>query len=315
MGSPEFALPSLQALVAAGYAVAGVFTQPDRMAGRGRRLRAPPVKRYAESARLPVFQPPSLRRPEAVAELRDLAPDLIVIAAYGQILRPSVLAIPSRGTLNVHASLLPRYRGASPVAAAILDGVPETGVSIMLVDEGLDTGPVLAERAIAIKPEDTAGTLSARLAGLGAELLIDVLPRWLRGAIAASKQDDSMATQTQLVRKEDGILDWHEPAATLWRRVRAFTPWPGASTSLDGAAVRILQAWPIDGGTGEAPGRIVRFRERLDLPEALPRPAFAVQTGAGLLLPLILQKAGKRALAAADFLNGERGLIERRFAD
>lgn len=313
MGSPEFALPSLRSLVGAGYEIVGVFTQPDRAAGRGRRLQPPPIKRYAESVGLPVFQPASLRTAEAIATLRALAPELIVIAAYGQILRPRLLAIPPRGTLNVHASLLPLHRGASPVTGAILDGAEQTGVSIMLIDEGLDTGPVLAERAMGIRADDTAGTLSARLAELGAELLIEVLPRWLQEEIVPRPQDESRATSTRLIRKEDGVLDWSEPATTLWRKVRAFNPWPGATTSLDGEAIRIQEAWPLQRDSGEEPGRIIRFRDPLDLPANLPRPAFAVQTGAGLLLPLMLQKQGKRALPAADFLNGERGLLERRF--
>jgi methionyl-tRNA formyltransferase len=313
MGSPEFALPSLRALVTERFSVVGVYTQPDRAAGRGRHLAAPPVKQYAESVGLPVFQPASLRQPQALADLQSLAPDLIVIAAYGQILRPRVLAIPPRGTLNVHASLLPRYRGASPVATAILDGAELTGVSIMLVDEGLDTGPVLAEREMPIQPQDTTGSLSARLAALGAALLVDVLPEWLTGRVEPRPQDASRATLTKLIRKEDGILNWQQPASTLWRRIRAYSPWPGATTTVGGSTVQILQSWPVEGTCGGAPGSVSRFRGPLELPPGLPRPAFAVQTGSGLLVPLMLQTAGKQPVTAIDFLNGQRGLLERRF--
>lgn len=312
MGSPEFAIPSLERLLDAGHEIAGVYTQPDLAAGRGQHLQAPPVKRFALERGLPVFQPERLRRPEAIAELAAMRPELIVVAAYGQILRPAVLAIPPHGALNVHASLLPRYRGPAPVVAAILDGAGETGVTIMLVDEHMDTGPILAQRATPIAPEDTAGTLTDRLATLGADLLIDVVPRWLEGKIEPRPQDGSRASVTHLIKKEEGLLDWTMPAVDLWRRVRAFTPWPGATTTLAGGQVRILQTWPVEGDARVEPGSIVGFRDRGSLPPNAPRPAFAVQTGRGLLVPLVLQKAGKRALPAVDFANGERALLDRK---
>jgi methionyl-tRNA formyltransferase len=313
MGSPEFAEPSLRRLIDAGYAIAGVYTQPDRSGGRGRRLLAPPVKRLAEAAGLSVFQPESLRLPEAVAELAALDPGVIVVVAFGQILRPAVLALPPRGVVNVHASLLPRYRGASPIAGALLHGDAETGVSIMLLDEGMDTGPVLAQARETVLPQDTTGSLSERLASLGAELLIATLPRWLAGEVAPQEQDEACATTTKLIAKADGQLDWSLPASELWRRVRAFTPWPGATTTLDGAPVQILQAWPVDAAADQELGRIVPTQGASSVPAELPRPAFAVSTGAGFLLPLILQKAGRRPLEARDFANGERGLAGRRF--
>lgn len=313
MGSPAFALPSLERLLETGYRIAAVFTQPDREVGRGRASQPPPVKRLAESAGLRVLQPESLRKPDVLQELADLRPDLIVIVAYGHILRPSVLAIPRSGTINVHASLLPRYRGPSPVVAALLDGLTETGVSIMLVDEGTDTGPVLARAQEPIHPEDTAGTLSVRLAQLGADLLVETLPRWLAGDLTPEPQNPAEASFTRLLQKDDGVINWTVPAVDIWRRVRAFNPWPGASTTLSGVAVQILQAWPVDDGTRGEPGRIQPFKQRLNVPANLPRPTFAVQTGSGLLLPLYLQKAGRRALAAGDFLNGERGLLQLRF--
>ncbi len=312
MGSPEFAVPSLRRLVEAGYAIAAVYTQPDREAGRGRRVRQSPIKEAAEAYGLPVRQPVSLRQPEAVAALAELRPDAIVVVAFGQILRPSVLRIPPHGVFNVHASLLPRYRGAAPVASAILDGQETSGVSIMLLDEGLDTGPVLAQRAELVLPEDTTATLTDRLATLGAALLIETLPDWLAGRIAPQSQNDAEATVTRRIKKQDGEIDWRLPAVELWRRVRAYNPWPAASTTLGGMPLSIFQAWPAPGQSGEPPGTAVPLAGSIELPAALPRPGFAVQTGDGLLLPLVLQKAGRKALPAREFLNGERGLIGSR---
>lgn len=313
MGSPDFAAPSLRRLIDDGYNVVGVYTQPDRAAGRGRHVAAPPVKRVAEEAGLPVFQPVSLRQPGAVAELASLRPDLIVVVAFGQILRPSVLELAPRGALNVHASLLPKYRGASPVAAALLNGEQFTGVTIMLLDEGMDTGPVLAQQTEPVLPQDTTGTLSARLAQTGAALLVATLPRWLAGQIEPQPQDESRATLTRRIDKEDGRLDWRLSARDLWGRVRAYTPWPSATTSLDGTPVQILQAWPLDDRETSDPGRIVALPHAVDLPDGMERARFGVETGHGLLLPLVLQKAGRRPLSARDFANGERGLIGRRF--
>ena len=317
LGSPDFAVPSLRALVDAGQEVAAVVTQPDREAGRGRRLVAPAVKTAAQELGLLVLQPPSLRRPEAVAELAAVRPEVMVVAAYGQILRRAVLDIPPHGVLNVHASLLPRWRGAAPVSAAILAGDPVTGVSIMLLDEGLDTGPVLATRETPIADTDTGGSLTERLAGLGAELLVETLPGWLRGEVTPVPQDDARATYAPRLEKEAGRIDWREPAVTLWRKVRAYTPWPGAFTDYRSEQLRILLAWPLPDGDGGRPGQVVGLptdaTERV--PADLGRPAFAVVTGDGLLVPLRLQRAGRRALAANEFARGERGLIGSRFGD
>lgn len=312
MGSPEFALPSLQRLLASGYNAVGVYTQPDRGAGRGRRLQPSPVKVAALEAGLPVFQPESLRRQEAIDELAALQPDVMVVVAYGQILRRAVLQLPPRGVLNVHPSLLPRYRGASPVATAILDGVETTGITIMLLDEGMDTGPILAQQIEAIRPEDTTGTLSDRLATLGAELLSETLRDWLDGQITPRPQNDGEATLTRRIQKEDGQLDWSQPATELWRQIRSSTPWPAAVTTLGDATLQILQAWPLTETHPEEPGTILPFRARIELPAALPAPAFAVQTGDGILLPLILRRAGRKAVTAREFLNGERDLLGRR---
>jgi methionyl-tRNA formyltransferase len=313
MGSPDFALPSLSRLIADGYTIVGVYTQPDREAGRGRVLTPPPVKEAALAHGLPVFQPASLRREGAVDDLRALHPDVIVVAAYGQILRRPVLEIPPHGVLNVHASLLPRWRGAAPIQAAILAGDRETGVSIMRIDEGLDTGPVLARRATPISDFDNAGTLTDRLAELGADLLGETLPRWLRGEITAAPQDDALATYAPRVDKDAGRIDWTLPAADLWRHVRAYTPWPSAFTTLRDGVLRILEAWPLAGDTDEPPGTVVPVPPGAgeEVPPERPRAAFAVQTGAGLLVPLKLQRAGKRPLFAEEFLRGERDLIGR----
>ena len=230
MGTPEFAVPVLDALTQTTHKIVGVYTRPDQPAGRGNQLRSSPIKRLAETRRLPVFQPPTLRKPEVVAPLRDLAPDLIVVAAYGLILPPAVLAIPPRGCINTHASLLPRHRGAAPIAAAILAGDRETGITLMQMDVGLDSGPILAQRATPIAADDTTGTLTPKLADLAAALLIETLPRILAGDITPQPQDESRATYQKMIRKEEGLIDWTRSAAEIERRVRAFKPWPSAYT-------------------------------------------------------------------------------------
>jgi len=316
MGTPQFALPSLRALHGAGYEIAAVYTRPDRPAGRGLRPRPPPVKELAQQLGLPVRQPESLRRPEALEELRALAPEVIVVCAYGQILRRPVLEIPPRGVLNVHPSLLPRHRGPSPIAAAILSGDAETGVTVMLMDEGMDTGPIIAQRSLPISPLDSAGSLAEKLSPLAAELLLETLPRWLRGEITPQPQDESRATVTRLLRKEDGAIDWALPAEEIWRRVRAFDPWPGAYTYLDGEQLHIWAAWPLEGDSGAPPGTVVALtpEQAQRVPPEAGRTAFAVQTGRGLLAVLRLQRAGRRALTAEEFLRGMPGLLGRRLS-
>jgi methionyl-tRNA formyltransferase len=295
MGTPDFAVPALQAL-ARDHQVAGVVTQPDRPAGRGRRLVAPPVKEAAQALGLELFQPATLRPPEAVERLRAWQPELVVVAAFGQILRPEVLAIPPHGCLNIHASLLPRWRGAAPIPAAILAGDGRTGVTIMRMDEGLDTGPMLAQADWPIGLRDTAGSLTAALARLGASLLMEALPGWLAGAIAPRPQDEALATTCRTLHKEDGLLDWALPAAHLDRQVRACDPWPGAYTTWAGQRLRILRARPLPGGTaGAEPGRVVDLA-----------PGTAVATGEGLLELLEVQLAGKGAMDAHAFGQGRR---------
>jgi methionyl-tRNA formyltransferase len=319
MGSPDFALPALRRLLESGHQVVAVYTQPDRPAGRGRGLQAPPAKTLALDHGVPVFQPAKVSTPETVEELERLAPDLIVIAAYGQILKQSVLDVPRRGVLNVHASLLPRHRGAAPVAAAILAGDEEAGVSIMQTELALDAGPVLAQRQVPIAPKATAGTLTDRLAEEGADLLMEVLPAWLDGSLVPAPQDSSKATYAPMLRKEDGRIDWALPAEDVWRRVRAFTPWPGAFTYLDGRPLRLLETWPLAGPMGVADGdrlpagTVVQWPSGENTPsEAAGQPGFAVVTGGGLLGIVRVQLAGRRALTAAEFLRGQRDLVGKR---
>lgn len=298
MGTPEFAVPVLEALVGR-YEVVAVVTQPDRAAGRGRKVKFSPVKKTALAHDLPLLQPPSLRRPEVAAELRELAPEVIVVAAFGQILPSEVLAIPPHGCLNVHASLLPRYRGAAPIAAAILAGEEQTGVTLMLMDEGMDTGPILAQAECTIEPQDTTGSLSVKLAHLGAELLVETLPRWLNGQITPQPQDDSLATYCRVITKKDGLLDWSLPAAALWLRVRAYHPWPGTHTYWRGRLLKIVRARPVTVDPGdEEPGRVINVDDGV-----------AVVTGADALLLEEVQLAGKRLMSVQEFIRGQRDFV------
>jgi methionyl-tRNA formyltransferase len=304
MGTPWFAVPSLRALVTWATPhdarVVAAITRPDKPTGRGQALIPSPVKAAAVELGIPVHQPGPLRRPEALVLLAGLAPDVIVVAAFGQILPPDVLALPTRGCLNVHASLLPRYRGAAPIAGAILAGDIETGVTIMLMDAGLDTGPIIATRATPIGDSETAGDLTARLGELGAALLVDTLPGWLAGAIHPQPQNDAHATLTRLLRKEDGVLDWSQPAEVLARRVRAYTPWPGALTTWEGRALKVLRASSVAPPTPALAPGIVTL-----LPDAHSGQRILCGCGQGALALEVLQLEGKRALPAAEFARGQ----------
>ncbi len=312
IGTPAFAVPALQSVVAAGYEVSAVFTQPDRPAGRGRLSTAPAVRAAADELGLPVHQPAALKDSGVVEQLRALAPEVIVGVAYGQLIPPPVLAIPPRGVLNVHPSLLPRWRGASPVAAAIVAGDEETGVTIMLMDEGLDSGPVLSQALRPISPADTAGSLTGALAKEGAGLLVDVLPRWLAGELEPQPQDESRATVCRRLRKADGLIDWTQTATEVWRHVRAHNPWPGAHSSLAGEAMSFWRAWPLDAESGEPPGTVVAAPG--GLPAEAEGAAFAVQTGHGMVAMLEAQRPGKRSMGSADLLRGMPALIGQRFS-
>ena len=301
MGTPEFSVPSLEHLILNQYQVVAVYTQPDKLAGRGRFLASSPVKKTALAGKLPVVQPISLKGAEVVEQLAGLHPEVIVVAAFGQILPQSVLDIPSYGCINIHPSLLPRFRGASPGAAAILAGDEFTGVSIMLMDQGLDTGPILARAQIPISPQDTTGSLMDRLSLIAAQLLLEVLPRWVKGELTPQPQHEAEATYSAPISKEEGEIDWHLPAVDIWRRVRAFQPWPGCFTRWRGRQLKIIEAVPLPGEKALEVGRVIAMEGM----EAV----FGIGTGDGLLGVLTVQVEGKRAMSAAEFLRGQRQFI------
>ncbi len=296
MGSPDFAVPSLEAL-AGRYPVVGVVTQPDRPAGRGGTLKPPAVKEAALRLGIPVIQPEKLRQPEAMEQLRAWQPDVIVVAAFGQILRPAVLELPPFGCVNVHGSLLPRWRGAAPIQAAILAGDAETGITIMKMDAGVDTGPILSQRAIPIAPDETGGSLFAKMAALGADLLLETLPRYLAGEIQPRPQPEEGVTYAPMLKKEDGLLDFSQPAAALERRVRAMNPWPGAFFEWNGAPLKVLRA-SVSGA--KSPGAGSRLTVE-------GRPALGC--GEGILILEEVQPAGKKPMPGKAFLAGARGWV------
>jgi len=301
MGTPEFAVKPLQQLILNRYEVAAVYTQPDKPAGRGRSLIASPVKKAALAGRLPVVQSVSLKDAGVVAQLAAFHPDVIVVAAFGQILPQSVLDITRYGCINIHPSLLPKFRGASPVAAAILAGDEVTGVTIMLMDSGLDTGPILAQKQVSISPQDTTGSLTDRLSQVAAQLLPDVLLRWTKGEITPQPQNDAEATYSAPITKEAGEIDWHLPAVDIGRRVRAFQPWPGCYTRWKGRRLEIIEAVPLTGEGSPGVGQVVALNRE--------GAAFGVKTGEGILGVLQMQLEGRRAMSAAEFLRGQRQLI------
>jgi methionyl-tRNA formyltransferase len=292
MGSPDFALPTLRELTK-HYEVVGVVTQPDRESGRGRAIKSPPIKTLANELGLNVIQPEKLRAPEAMNQLRLWNPDLIVVAAFGQILKLDVLALPPYGCINVHASLLPRWRGAAPIQAAILAGDVETGVTIMNMDQGVDTGEIIHQRAIKIEDDDSAGSLSEKLAHLGADLLIETLPRYLSGELKPHAQNESKATYASMLKKENGLLDFTQPVEELARRVRAFNPWPGAYFEWNGGMLK------IHGAHAEAEN--VSEGQRL-IYEGQP----AVGARGGILILDEVQPAGKKPMSGKAFLSGAR---------
>jgi len=301
MGSDEFSVPSLLALTMA-YDVVGVVTQPDRPAGRGRKVEANPVKKMAEAAGVPIFQPTDLKDPQEVAQLRAWDADLFVVAAYGHILSPEVLDIPTYGCINVHASLLPRWRGASPIPAAILAGDSETGVTIMKMDAGLDTGPILAQQETTIEVDDTAISLGARLAEMGAQCLVEILPVYVGGELEPWLQPAEGETFAPQLEKNDGLVDWTQPAEQLDRLVRAYTPWPGAFTFWDGQRLRVLETIPLTDWSGpEAPGTVVDG-------QVCPM----VATGEGALWLTRVQLAGKKAMSSDQFICGQPGFVGAR---
>ncbi len=292
MGTPEFAVGTLQGLIEAGVNLIGVYTQPDRPKGRGKKLAPPPVKELALEYDVPVFQPQKLRNPEAVAELQELAPDLIVVVAYGQILPQIVLDIPKYGCINVHASLLPKYRGAAPINKAIIDGETVTGITTMLMDAGLDTGDMLVKRSLEIGPNETAGELHDRLAVLGRETMEETLRQLLDGVLKPEKQNDDDSTYAPMMKKEDGQIDWTMSAQAIHDRVRGLAPWPGAFTSLAGETLKV--SWTeVFEGAGDS-GKVLSASEN----------GVVVACGDGAVRIGALQLPGKKMLPAADFLRG-----------
>ena len=298
LGSGAFAVPSLEALLDAGHEVAAVVTQPDREKGRGRALSATPAKVVAERRGVPVLQPRRIKQPEAVEELRALRPDVQVVVAYGQILPRAVIDIPPLRTVNVHSSLLPRYRGAAPIQWAVVNGERETGVTTMLIDEGLDTGPTLLARSTPIGPEETAPELEARLGPLGAQVLLESLDGLARGTLVAHPQDHAQATLAPILKKEDGRIDWARPAEEIARRVRGLLPWPGTATSTAGADLKILRARVEAPATADAPPGTVL---------GVDRDGILVAAGGGTRLRLLdVQPESRRPMPAAAFAAGAR---------
>ncbi len=291
MGTPEFAVPSLCALHLAGHQIAGVFCQPDRPSGRGNRLAACPVKEEALRLQLPVYQFERIRRQEGLDALRALRPDVCVTAAFGQILSRKNLDVSPMGTINVHASLLPRYRGAAPVQWAVMNGERVTGVTTMQTDEGVDTGDMLLRRAVDIGPNETAGELLARLAGVGAQLVVETLALLMRGGLRPQKQDETEATHVPMLRKEHGLLNFRRPAQALHNQVRGVNPWPGAYAGIGGQTIKIWQTRALDGRM--EPGTVMECGKRL-----------IVACGEGALEILEMQAAGSRRMTPGEYLLG-----------
>jgi len=298
MGVPEFAVPALERLISGEHQVVAVYTQPDKPVGRGRVPSFPPVKRVALEHGIEVHQLESFAQAGAIDSLAQLSADVIVVAAFGQILPSPVLTIAPFGCVNIHPSLLPRHRGPTPIPAAILAGDEWTGVSVMLLDKGVDSGPILAQRRVAIAPQDTTDSLTRTLAQIAAQLLGETLPRWLSRSLTPQPQSEDGATYTKLLSKGDGEIDWQLPASQIWRRVRAFYPWPGCYTTWRVKMLKIVEAVPLPGERGE-PGRVV----------PLDRGEVGVQCGDGTLTLLRVQLEGRREMSAEDFLRGHRDFI------
>ncbi len=294
-GTPGFAVQVLEALVCAGHDVAAVYSRPDRPSGRGKRTSPTPVKAAASAMGIPVYQPPSLKSTEVQREMEALSSDVIVVAAYGLVLPGEVLDLPRHSCLNIHPSLLPRLRGPSPVSTAIVDGETSTGVTIMVMDEGVDTGPILAQRRTPIGEGETAEALTSRLFEMGARLLVEILPDWAEGRIRARPQDESDATITRMLTRDDGLIDWRMSAEQIARQVRGYAPWPGTHTSWAGKALKIIEASHDAGGVTDPPGTVVK---------PCAGDVIGVSTGHGALSVSRLQLEGRRAASAREFLQG-----------
>ena len=294
MGTPDFAAGSLKSLIDAGYEISAVVTQPDRPKGRSGAPVFSPVKEVAVAAGIPVLQPERIKRPEETAKLLEYPADIYVVAAFGQILSKEILDQPKYGCINVHASLLPKYRGASPIQRVILDGEKETGVTIMQMNEGLDTGDILYKKSIELDPEETFETLHDRLMALGGEALTEALPLIESGSITPVIQDDDLSCYAPLIKKEDGLIDWKESAEKIHAKVRAFNPWPAAFTYLNGKILKIWEVTPVE-GKGD-PGTVI----------ASDKNSFTVACGEGALKIKSLQPEGKKRMDTAAFLAGNK---------
>lgn len=295
MGTPDFSVPTLEALIT-HHEVIGVVTQPDRPAGRGGKVKMSPIKELALKHDIPVFQPNKIRKPEAIETLRQWDADVYVVAAFGQILPQTLLDIPRYGSINVHASLLPRWRGAAPIHAAIREGDAETGITIMVMDAGLDTGPMLSKRVIAIRDDETGQSLHDKLSAIGGELLIETLPAYFSGDLQAQAQPEDGITYSPQIDKEEGNIDWSQDAASIERLVRAFTPWPGTFTQWNGKQLKIHAGHVADGQL--AVGKVGIVDEQV-----------AIGTGNGIFLPTMIQLAGKSRTDIDSFINGYQDFI------
>lgn len=298
MGTPQFAVPSLRALAEGPYRIT-VVTQPDRPAGRGGKLTPPPVKLAAEELGMTILQPPTLKDPELRAHLASLSPEVTVLVAYGEYIAPSLLDLPRRSSINLHPSLLPRWRGSTPIQSAILAGHTETGVTIIRMDRGLDTGPILSQRRVPIHPNETTPELSDRLASIGADLLAETLPLWLRGEIEEQPQAEEGATLSHTLKKEDGIIDWHTPAEQIAQQVRAMQPWPGTYTFWQGRLLKIKRAVPIETDDTHPPGTVAVASAKKLL----------VHTSKGALELLEVQLEGKPPIEARALLAGYGNIV------
>ena len=305
MGTPGFAVPTLRHLVNSEFSVVGVVCQPDRPSGRGKKIQFGPVKTLALAQNLPIVQPEKMKAPTFLETLQSWNPDVIVVAAFGRILPQGILDLPPKGCLNVHGSLLPKYRGAAPIQWAVINGESETGVTIMVMDAGLDTGAILEQGAMPISEEDTAGDVTARMAELGGGLLVSTLKKWMAGTIEAKVQNESEATFAPILKKEDGLLDWSQSATALANRIRGLSPWPGGYTFVEGErwGVWKVQVEEHDGNSSlpskdgsSAPGTII----------GVTKQGIQVQTGHGVLRLLDIQPANKKRMMVADYLAGHR---------
>jgi methionyl-tRNA formyltransferase len=305
MGTPEFALASLRGLLTAGATIPLVVTQPDRPKGRGRKMVAPPVKLLAQAEGIPVYQPQKVKSGEAIERVAALAPTCIVVVAYGQLLPAEILALPQLGTVNVHASLLPKYRGPAPIHWALIRGEEKTGITTMLMDVGMDTGDILMQSEMPIDPHDTAGSLHDRLAEEGASLLVETLHSLKKGTLEPRPQEDSQATYAPMLVKADGEIDWNEEAKKVCCRIRGLDPWPGGFTVWKGKRLKLFGCKPLSISTQARPGTVIAVNEQ----------GVQVASGKGVVLIKTLQLEGRRSLPVSDFIRGYSLKVETRFGE